>query len=252
VLPGGRLIGIDRDPAALPPASEALAGLPVTLVEGNFRHLGQLVREHGCEKVHGILLDLGLSSDQLADAERGFSFQAAGSLDMRYNPQEGEPAWQRLEKVSERELADVLHRLGEERYSRRLARAIVRRRSVAPLRRSDELAELVRRVVPRERRARRFDPATRTFQALRIWVNDELGALEAALEQAAELLVPQGRLAVISFHSLEDRLVKERFRSDSRWQVLTRKPIFATPAEVASNPRARSARLRVAARTGIG
>lgn len=252
VLPGGWIIGIDRDPAALAQAAPRLAGLPVELVQGDFRHLGELVRNRGGHQVHGILLDLGLSSDQLADAERGFSFQAAGVLDMRYNPGEGEPAWQWLARVSERELADVLHRLGEERYSRRVARAIVQQRRIAPLRQTDELAALVRRVVPRERRARRFDPATRTFQAIRMWVNDELGSLEAALAQAPELLVPHGRLAVISFHSLEDRMVKERFRSDPRYRALTRKPVFASPAEVASNPRARSARLRVAERTGLG
>ncbi len=252
VMPGGRIIGIDRDPAAIARVAGELYGLPVELVAGDFRNLAQLVHSQGCRQVHGILLDLGLSSDQLADAHRGFSFQTAGVLDMRYNPNEGVPAWERLARASERELAEVLHRLGEERYSRRVARAIVQQRRIAPLRGTEELAALVRRVVPRERRARRFDPATRTFQALRMWVNDELGALEAALEQAANLLAPQGRLAVISFHSLEDRLVKERFRTDPRYRPLTRKPIRPGHAEVASNPRARSARLRVAERTGLG
>lgn len=252
VMPGGRIIGIDRDPAAITRAASELAGLPIDLVEGNFRNLAQLVRSQGCQQVDGILLDLGLSSDQLADPQRGFGFNTAGLLDMRYNPNEGEPAWQRLARASERELAEVLHRLGEERYSRRVARAIVQHRRIAPLRSTEELAAIVRRVVPRERRARRFDPATRTFQALRMWVNDELGALEAALEQAADLLLPKGRLAVISFHSLEDRLVKERFRTDPRYRPLTRKPIRPSDAEVASNPRARSARLRVAERTGLG
>jgi len=252
VMPGGCVLGIDRDPAAVAHAATRLSGLPVTVVQWDFRHLCQLVHDQGWQHVHGILLDLGLSSDQLADGNRGFSFQQPGVLDMRYNPEEGKPAWQRLQEVSERELADVLHSLGEERYSRRVARAIVQQRRIAPLRRTEELAELVRRVVPRERRLRRFDPATRTFQALRSWVNDELGALEAALEQAATLLAPQGRLAVISFHSLEDRLVKQRFRSDPRYRALTRKPISASEAEVASNPRARSARLRVAERTALG
>jgi 16S rRNA (cytosine1402-N4)-methyltransferase len=204
----------------------------------------EVLDELGIEKVDGLLLDLGLSSDQLADAERGFSFDAAGSLDMRFNREEGEPAWQLLSRLRAEELADIIFRYGEERYSRRIARAIVEARQETPLHTAGQLADLVRRCVPRS--ADRIDPATRTFQALRIAVNDELGELERVLRIAPARIKPGGRAAIISFHSLEDRIVKEAFRSDERWEVLTKKPITASEREIASNPRSRSAKLRVA------
>jgi 16S rRNA (cytosine1402-N4)-methyltransferase len=200
--------------------------------------------------VHGVLLDLGLSSDQLADHERGFSFDADGTLDLRFDTSQGEPAWHLLGRLNERRLADILFQLGEERFSRRIARRIVETRRSAPIRTASQLAELVRRCVPRAKN-HRIDPATRTFQALRIAVNDEMGALEAALEQIPDCLLDGGRLAVISFHSLEDRRVKRAFRDDARYMILTKKPIRPIESETLRNPRSRSAKLRVAERAPL-
>jgi 16S rRNA (cytosine1402-N4)-methyltransferase len=197
--------------------------------------------------VDAVLLDLGLSSDQLADDTRGFSFEAGGELDLRFNPDEGEPAWQLLARLRENEIADLIYQFGEERFSRRIARKIIEQRSHRPIRTAAELADLVRRCVPRS--ADRIDPATRTFQALRIAVNRELESLDLALQRIPDRLKPGGRLAIISFHSLEDRRVKEAFRSDSRLTPLTKKPIRPTENEARTNPRSRSAKLRVAART---
>lgn len=250
VGPAGLVIGLDRDPAAVRVAQKTLAGLPVRLVCENYRELGETLEQLDIAAVDAILLDLGLSSDQLADEERGFSFEAGGELDLRFDPDSGEPAWRLIETTSERELADLIYRYGEERYSRRIARAIVEARRRSPLRTARELADVVRASVPRGRgRARqRIDPATRTFQALRIAVNDELESLRSGLAAFADCLVPGGRVAVISFHSLEDRIVKETFRDDPRYERLTKKPLRPTAAEVQRNPRARSAKLRVARR----
>ncbi len=247
VGPGGRIISLDRDPAAIEAAIENFANLPVALVQANFCDLPEVLPELGVETVDGILLDLGLSSDQLADLQRGFSFSSSGPLDLRFNPMQGKPAWRLLERLSAEHLADLLYRYGEERYSRRIARAIVERRRERPVETAAELAELVRRCVPRSRHDR-IDPATRTFQALRIAVNDELKSLEIALRRLPDCLRPGGRLAIISFHSLEDRPVKEAFRDDPRLTSLTRKPITPSDAETAENPRSRSAKLRVAVR----
>jgi 16S rRNA (cytosine1402-N4)-methyltransferase len=183
----------------------------------------------------------------LADESRGFSFSGGGLLDLRFDPTEGEPAWRLVNRLSEETLADLIYHFGEERHSRRIARAIVQRRRERPIKTAAELAELVRRNVPRTPARQRIDPATRTFQALRIATNQELKSLEIALRRLPECLNPGGRLAVISFHSLEDRRVKEAFRDDERYEVLTRKPIRPTAEEVDRNPRARSAKLRVAA-----
>ena len=206
-------------------------------------------------KVHGILLDLGLSSDQLADRDRGFSFQTEGELDMRFDPTSGEPAWEWLARVDETTLADTIYQYGEERYSRRIARRIVDRRREETIRTADALRDIIYSSVPRSRpsprggrRHGRVDPATRTFQALRIVVNDELGILERALERLPECLELGGHLLIISFHSLEDRLVKYAFREDPRLEVVTRRPVQAAENEVNVNPRARSAKLRVARR----
>lgn len=242
----GRVIALDRDPAAVAAAEQTLRGLPVCVATASYADFPEVLDELGIEKVDGLLLDLGLSSDQVADAERGFSFDAAGPLDMRFNREDGEPAWQLLARMRAEELADIIFRYGEERYSRRIARAIVESRQATPLRTAGQLAELVRRCVPRS--ADRIDPATRTFQALRIAVNNELGELERVLKIAPTRIKPGGRAAIISFHSLEDRLVKEAFRNDERWEVLTKKPITASEAEIAVNPRSRSAKLRVAER----
>jgi 16S rRNA (cytosine1402-N4)-methyltransferase len=252
VLPGGHVLGLDRDPQAIAAGRSATRGLPIELVQASFADLPQVLAERAEGPVDGILLDLGLSSDQLADESRGFSFGSSGPLDLRFDPAAGEPAWRLLERATAAQIADWLFRYGEERYSRRIARAIVERRRTAPLRTAAELADLVRRTVPRGRGPQRIDPATRTFQGLRIAVNQELTELERALQLLPECLRPGGRLAVISFHSLEDRLVKEALRSDPRWTPLVKKPLRPSGGEVAANPRARSARLRVAARSATG
>ena len=242
----GRVISLDRDPAAVAEAETNLKGLSVCVATSSYAEFPAVLEELGIENVAGMLLDLGLSSDQLADPQRGFSFEAEGPLDMRFDPEQGEPAWRMLERLRAEELADIIYQYGEERLSRRVARAIVDRRQTEPIRTARELAELVRRCVPRS--ADRIDPATRTFQALRIAVNNELGELERCLAIAPNYLQPGGRIAIISFHSLEDRLVKEAFRSDERLHALTKKPIMASEAECLQNPRSRSAKLRVAER----
>jgi 16S rRNA (cytosine1402-N4)-methyltransferase len=240
------VLALDRDPAAIAAAERNLAGLPVKLAQANFCDAGEVLQELGIAAVDSILLDLGLSSDQLADEKRGFSFDAAGPLDLRFDPEQGEPAWRLLDRLRERELADLIYQLGEERFSRRIARRIVEHRTQRPIRTAAELAHLVRRCVPRS--ADKLDPATRTFQALRIAVNRELESLELALQRLPEHLKPGGKLAIISFHSLEDRRVKEAFRSDLRLEVLTKKPLRPTDAETHRNPRSTSAKLRVARR----
>ncbi len=246
----GYVLAMDRDPAALAAAEKNLAGLPVKIAQSNFCDLAGVLDELNVPAVDGVLLDLGLSSDQLADESRGFSFDACGELDLRFNPDEGEPAWRLLARLEEREIADLIYQFGEERFSRRIARRIVEARAEAPLKSVQEIAALVRRCVPRSPKER-IDPATRTFQALRIAVNRELESLELALARIPDRLKPGGRLAIISFHSLDDRLVKEAFRNDLRLEPLTKKPIIASDEETARNPRARSAKLRVAARTGV-
>lgn len=270
VQPDGRLLGIDADPAALEATrarlealtpDQAAPGSQYVLVHGNMGRIGALARAHGFEQVDAILLDLGVSSYQLATAVRGFSFQAEGPLDMRLDPTRGETAADLLARLNERDLADLIYRYGEERASRRIAQRIVEQRQHQPLTTTSQLAALVAQVVrvPAKRRSS-IHPATRTFQALRIAVNRELDNLEAALPQAVELLRPGGRLAVISFHSLEDRIVKQFFRAESgyggseapaqpvRLRVITRKPLVASESEQQANPRSRSAKLRVAER----
>jgi 16S rRNA (cytosine1402-N4)-methyltransferase len=251
VGPTGMVIGIDRDPAVIDAAGRNLAGLPMRIVQANYCDLPEVLESMELTAVDGILLDLGVSSDQLADRERGFSFSADGPLDLRFDPTTGEPTWRLVNRLSAEKLADLIYKYGEERYSRRIARAIVRRRQGGPIKTSGELAEVVRRSVPRSPRFRRLDPATRTFQALRIAANDELKSLEIALRRMPGSLRPGGRLAVISFHSLEDRPVKEAFRDEPCYEVLTKKPLRPTPDEVAGNLRARSAKLRVAARAVV-
>ncbi len=250
VAPGGEVIALDRDPAAIEAAERNLAGLPVRLVHANYADLPEVLKELDLPGVDGVVMDLGLSSDQLADATRGFSFSAGGSLDLRFDPTQGEPAHRLVNRLSAEHLADLIYQYGEERYSRRIAKAIVERRRQRPIETAAELAEIVRRCVPRSRTEHQIDPATRTFQALRIAVNEELKWLDIALRRMAECLRPEGRFAVISFHSLEDRRVKEAFRDDPRYQVLTRRPVRAGTEEVSRNPRARSAKMRVAARCG--
>lgn len=248
VGPTGLVLAFDRDPAARARAEINLAGMPVKLVDANFRELPEVLKQLGIASVDGIVLDLGLSSDQLADEARGFSFDTAGPLDLRFDPTAGEPAWRLIERLEATELADLIYQYGEERHSRRIARNIVEQQSAEPIRTARQLAEIVRRSVPRAASGERIDAATRTFQALRIAVNDELGALRESLDNMPRCLAGGGRAAVISFHSLEDRLVKEAFRDDPRWESLTRKPLRPTEAEIARNPRSRSAKMRVARR----
>lgn len=259
-----RVVALDRDPAAVQRggalASEYAGRL--TVIEGRFGDLEQILAGLGIARVTGIALDLGFSSDQMDDPARGFSFRADGPLDMRMSS-DGMTAADLVNSLSEAALADLIYIYGEERHSRRVARAIVRARDTAPLERTGELAALIRKVVPD---ARGIDPATRTFQALRMEVNDELGELERVLNAAERTLEPGGRLAIVAFHSLEDRKVKDFLRARSggsggsrhrpsptlraaTFASLTRKPVRPTAEEIARNPRARSARLRAAERT---
>lgn len=244
--PGGRVIGLDRDPAMLELARKAKGDVHIVFFEASYDQMGAVLNELGLQTADRILLDLGLSSDQLAWSDRGFSFQTDGPLDMRFDPTAKTTAADLLRKLSETELADLFFKYGEERHSRRIARAIVATRKLSPLESTSQLAAIVRKNSPGK--WRRIDPATRVFQALRIAVNDELGRLEAFLAGSADLLRPGGRVAVISFHSIEDRMVKNAFRSDPRLEPLTKKPIVATEEERAKNPRSRSAKLRAAER----
>jgi 16S rRNA (cytosine1402-N4)-methyltransferase len=248
ILPGGRLIGLDRDAAMLALAASRLKALSIALREANFDRLPEILAELDIRAADGVLADLGVCSDQIDDPARGFSFQKSGPLDMRMDSA-GEPASSIVRRLSERELADLFWKFGEERWSRRIARNIVETRRRMPLETTEQLAELVRRSVPRPRHGRSsIDPATRVFQALRIAVNDELGALERFLTRLPDCILPGGRAVIISFHSLEDRLVKHAFRDRDSWEVLTRKPIQASDEELRNNPRARSAKLRAARR----
>lgn len=260
--PDGRLLGLDADPEAVAFAQNTLRrfGNRALVVTGNFRDLKAVALAHGFEQVDGVLMDLGFSSRQLAAADRGFSFDKDGPLDMRLNPTQGLTAAELIDELSEAELADLLWRYGEERYSRRIARVIVAARPVTT---TGQLAELVAKRVGRREK---IHPATRVFQALRIAVNDELGALTEALPQARDLVRPGGRVAVISFHSLEDRLVKQFYQQEARdcvcppdvpicvcghratLGVVTRKPIQPSDEEINRNPRSRSAKLRIAYR----
>lgn len=242
----GRVIGLDRDPDMLAFAASATAGLPVTLRKAAYSEIREVLDDLGIAGLDGVLLDLGLSSDQLAWAHRGFSFAREGPLDMRFDPEGETTAADLVNSLGAEELANVIYEYGEERHSRRIARRIVEARKGDPIRTTERLAELVRRSIPGKWGP--IDPATRVFQALRIAVNGELDHLAEALAAIPDVLRPGGRLAIISFHSLEDRPVKQGFRADPRLTVLTKKPITATDEEIRANPRARSAKLRVAER----
>ena len=245
-----RLLGLDRDSEALRIAAEALAEWRdrVELVHADYRDLGRILDERGIGEVAGVLADLGVSSMQFDGEGRGFSFRRDEPLDMRMDRTRGPTAADLVRDLEEEDLANVIYRYGEERHSRRVARAIVRARETAPIVTTGQLAAIVRRAVSR-RGYQRIDPATRTFQALRIWVNRELEHLDDFLAEAARRLLAGARLAVISFHSLEDRIVKHTFRALDRGEaalrVLTRRPLVPGDDEVERNPRARSARLRV-------
>jgi 16S rRNA (cytosine1402-N4)-methyltransferase len=269
VSPDGRVLGLDADPAAIARVGERLArfGNRLVLRQANFRSLDEVAPDAGFGAVDGILLDLGLSSFQLADTGRGFGFRAGGPLDMRFDPTRGEPASALVARLDEAALVDLFRRYGEEPHARRIARAIVDGRSAEPIETAEQLAGLVERAVPRRPGPRgRIHPATRIFQALRIAVNGELDALEVVLGAALALLRPGGRLVVLSYHSLEDRIVKRFVAAErrgctcppvvpvcvcgraSRLRTVGPQPMVPNAAEVAANPRARSARLRTAER----
>jgi 16S rRNA (cytosine1402-N4)-methyltransferase len=253
VSPGGRVIGVDCDETMLALANTRLATAPqdvrVTSERANFDQLREVLDELGVSAVDGVLADLGVCSDQLESPERGLSFQRPGPLDMRLDGERSETARSLLRRLRERDLADLFWKYGEERFSRRIARRIVESRRRDPVETTTQLADLVRRCVPRPKgRRSTIDPATRVFQALRIAVNDELGALERLLASLPACVKPGGRAVIISFHSLEDRLVKNAFREREVWETLTPKPIQAGDKEVEENPRSRSAKLRAARR----
>jgi 16S rRNA (cytosine1402-N4)-methyltransferase len=248
--PDGRLIGVDRDARAIEAARARLARFGeqrFVLAHGAFGELSRIAREAGSPRVHGVVADLGVSSPQLDDPSRGFSFRSSGPLDMRMDDESGESALALIERSSERELADVLYQYGEERRSRPIARSIKRAADEGDLKSTDDLRRaVVRAIGPRKQGG--IDPATRTFQALRIAVNDELGQLDALLAQIPDVLEDEGVAAIISFHSLEDRRVKHRFRGSDELEPLTKKPLVPGEEECARNPRARSAKLRAARR----
>jgi 16S rRNA (cytosine1402-N4)-methyltransferase len=244
----GRVIAIDADPSALARA-QAIANPSFTFVQANFSELRRVLDDCRIELVDGVLFDLGVSSMQLDEAQRGFSFREDAPLDMRMNPYVGRSAYDILATASERELADIFFHYGEERAARRIAHAIVARRDSGRLPHTTmEFAAMVSGIVHRPGKRERIHPATRVFQALRIAVNDELGVLKTGLESAIASLRAAGRVVVISFHSLEDRIAKQTFRGDERLSILTKKPILPTEAEMAENARARSAKLRAAER----
>lgn len=246
--PDGRLVATDRDPNALEAAAEALAefGDRVMLQKARLRDLGAVLSSLGIEQVDGILADLGVSSTQLDREDRGFSLAKAGPLDMRMDPTEGETALELIARSDEQELADLIYRYGEEHRSRRIARSVRRAYEEGELESTTDLRRAIHRATGPRRG--RIDPATKTFQALRIALNEELGDLEALLGQLPDILKMGGVVAVISFHSLEDRIVKHTFRDAIELVPLTKRPIIASDEERERNPRSRSAKLRAARR----
>jgi len=263
---GAKVVGVDQDPAALAAARARLSGRDIVIAHGNFRDARAVLDQLGIAEVDGALVDLGVSSPQLDDPGRGFSFRAGGPLDMRMDPTRGRPLSDRLDEWDEKALSRLLDSLGEERFARRIARAIHAAWHARAISNTAELAEVVSSAIPRKAWPRDIHPATRTFQALRIAVNDELGALGEWLLQLPRIIARGGRAAAISFHSLEDRMVKQGFAKlatgcicppqlpvcacgrTAQWKVLTKKPVGAAEAEIARNPRARSAHLRAVER----
>jgi 16S rRNA (cytosine1402-N4)-methyltransferase len=266
---GGILIGLDRDGEALELARRHLGSRPnVVLIQENFRYLTRVLDELQLPGIDALLLDLGLSSFQVDDPRRGFSFQSEGPLDMRMDHRQEMTAEIVVNTYSEKRLSDILRRYGEETHSRKIARTIASERAKKPITTTAELADIVRKAVPRAKRPSRIHPATRTFQALRIEVNSELDNLAIVLDDGVARLKRGGRICVIAFHSLEDRIVKRKFAGFARGctcppelpqcicgkkptlKIITRKPIIPSPEEIAANPRSRSARLRAAEKTG--
>ena len=255
-IPGSRVIVLDADPHAVARAQALAREYPdrVTPIHANFAHLGEALDSAGVREVNGIMYDLGLSSLQLADAERGFAFADQGDLDMRLDPtSDAATAAQLLATAKEGDIADIIFEFGDERNARRIARQIVKRRERSPLRTTSDLVAAVLSAQPRGSRRGAIHPATRTFLALRMAVNRELDSLAASLEQAIAHVRPGGRIVVISFHSGEDRVVKHTFaawRRAGTAEVLTRKPVTPTQTEMLANPRSRSAKLRAVERSG--
>ncbi len=245
--PSGKLFGFDQDSLMVESAKTTMPEANFEAIRANFDQLADVLRNKGIEKVDGVFADLGFSSDQLDDPTRGLSFRSDGPLDMRLDPEIGSTAADIVNGLSEQALADLFFEFGEERKSFRVAKKIVERRATRKFETTFDLANLVRSCVPR---SGSLDPATRVFQALRIAVNDELGALERLLSQLPRIVTAGGRAGIISFHSLEDRRVKQAFRTPELWEPRTKKPVEASEAELVRNPRARSAKLRVAVRLG--
>jgi 16S rRNA (cytosine1402-N4)-methyltransferase len=255
IMPGGVLIGIDRDKESLEKAGQSLCGFSQScrLLHGNYANIDILLKDLSLHRIDGIVMDLGVSSVQLQDAGRGFSFQSDGPLDMRMDRTENVSAYDLVNALPEDEFSRILRDLGEERWHNRIARLVAERRREKPISTTRELAEIVFRAIPvRFRRSYyRIHPATRTFQALRIAVNKELEALQSSLEKMLQILSTGGRLCVISFHSLEDRIVKHSFRKaagEGCIEILTRKPVTPRESELQQNPASRSAKLRAAKR----
>ena len=259
---GGRLISLDQDPDAVQTARSRLAGLPATVVQINFRYAGQALESLGIDKINGALLDLGVSSHQLDDAARGFSYRADAPLDMRMS-QQGETAADIVNTYTESDLYRIIRDYGEDKFAKNIAKHIVKRREEKPIETAGELTEVIKAAIPMKGRATGGHPAKRTFQAIRIELNQELEVLKNSIDTMIDLLAPGGKLSIITFHSLEDRIVKNRFRTNenpcicppgfpvcmcgkkSKGKVITRKPILPSEVEMEENPRAKSAKLRV-------
>ena len=253
IMPGGRLIGLDADDEAIKIASENLKEFAGSfkLINENFRNLDRVLSKESIKSLNAVLLDIGVSSFQLDNKDRGFSIKGPAPLDMRMDRRLTLSAFDIINRYKESDLSDIIYRYGEERFARRIARRIVQERSVRPIETTADLSEIVRRAIGSRKKYFRIDPATKTFQAIRIVVNDEMGALEEGLKKAVSWLDIGSRIAVITFHSLEDRIVKNLFKGYAGLGVLkiiTKKPLGPSPEETAANPRSRSGRLRVAER----
>lgn len=257
IIPDGFLIGIDRDADSLAVAKDNLRGQPghADFVQSDFRFLDKVLDDLGIKQVDAVLLDLGVSSYQLEMPERGFSIRGNGPLDMRMDRGSFISAYDLVNSLSAHEISMILKNFGEERFHQRIANQLVRERAKHPIESTEELKRIIMSAVPRQYQNQKIHPATRSFQALRIAVNRELEALEVALDKSVDCLRPGGRIAVISFHSLEDRIVKTKFNEfekKGQMTLVTKKPLSPTDAEVSANPRARSARLRVAQKKSRG
>lgn len=250
---GGILLGIDQDPEAIEFAKHhikcqismfKLKDAEWKIVQGNFGDIEEIARTNGFDQVDGVLFDLGVSSHQLNKEERGFSYRYKGSpLDLRMNQEVGEPAWSLIHTLSEEEFYEIFTRFGEEKRARAIAHALVRTRSMKPIRTTGDLMAIIQELVGKSQDL--YATSSRIFQSLRIWVNDELVSLKNGLVGVQHVLVPEGRIAVLSYHSLEDRIVKQFLKSDY-WQLITKKPLYATHHEILENKRSRSAKLRIA------